>query len=160
MVSLQAFLKHIHNVPTHIIYAKNPSLLFHTVGTHSPRQSRTKNRRSKTRRSKHYRTSIGGQTDWIKWSSLHFYWQGGVDRSQVNESWSQSLSVVRSYARYLLLTIVENKIFLHSHKQDQLISSIHLPTSILEGSTNITCRHFSLELGYFGAWVVAVWYYG
>ena len=42
MVSLKAFLKYNHNVPTQIISAKkNPSLLFHTVVTHIPRNSRT-----------------------------------------------------------------------------------------------------------------------
>ena len=82
---------------------KTPSLLFHTVGTHSPRQSRTQNRCSRTCRSKHSRTSIRGQTDGIKWSSLHFSRQGGVDGIRVNESWSYRLSVIRSYARNLLL---------------------------------------------------------
>ena len=56
MVSLQEFLKYSHNVPINIIYAKFFSLLFYTVGTHSPRYSITQNRRSRTRFSKHSRT--------------------------------------------------------------------------------------------------------
>ena len=87
MVSLQEFLKYSQIFPIHIISAnKIPSMLFHMVRTHSPIQSRNQNRRSRARCSKRSRTSIGGQTDRIKRSSLHFYQHEGVDGSQVNES--------------------------------------------------------------------------
>ena len=79
MVSIQAFLKYNHNVPTHIIPTKkHPSLLFHKVEKHSPRKSRT---------------VIGGQTDRIKRSSINFSWQGGVEGSRVK--WILIITSVR-----------------------------------------------------------------
>ena len=87
MVSLQAFLKYSHNVPSHNISAENnSSLLFHTAITHSSKQSRTQNMCYRTRHPNHSGTSIGRQTDRIKRSSLHFFQHGGVDGSRVNGS--------------------------------------------------------------------------
>ena len=67
---------------THYFPLQNPSLLFHKVGTHSPRKPRTE---------------IGGQTDRIKRYSLHFSRQGGVEGSRVK--WI----LIRTLVRHLLL---------------------------------------------------------
>ena len=84
------------NPLTNYILWKNSLLLFHTVGTNSYRQSRTKKRRSRTRHSNHSGNLTGSQTDRIKRSFLHCSWQGGVEGSWVNESWPQHLSIICS----------------------------------------------------------------
>ena len=74
MVSLQAFLKYSHNVPTQIIY-DNKILPYYSIRSEHivPDSLDFQNMHSRTHCSKNSKNSIGGHTDRIKRYSLHLY---------------------------------------------------------------------------------------
>ena len=85
MFFLQAFLRYIHNVPSHII-STDKVLPYYSIRLE---HTVTDSQELKIGVPEHVVPKIletGSKTDRIKQSSLHFYQQGGVDGIQVNES--------------------------------------------------------------------------
>ena len=122
MVSLKAFLKYNHNVPTHIISA-NKILTYYSISS-----------KNIVPESLELKSEIR-QTVWNVLPSISL--DGGVLKGvESNKSWFERPSVIRIYERILFPTIVENKEFPHSYKKDELPTSVPAAPVI-----NITKRH-------------------